>query len=106
MLKTMGEAYKVCQLQQHTLSPFHGLYMMTQGAAQAMKLEHSIGNLNPETDADFVVLEPHFDSLSKHRLGTNKDPRDILFALSFLGDDRAIHSTIVAGKPVYEKKEM
>jgi guanine deaminase len=106
MLKTMGEAYKVCQLQNQKLHPFMGLYLMTQGAANAMNLEDSIGNLNPETDADFVVLEPQFDTLTKQRLNASKDPADILFALSLLGDDRAIQSTWIAGKSVYNKKEV
>jgi guanine deaminase len=105
MLKTMGEAYKVCQLQHQTLSPLSGFYLMTQGAATAMKLQHSIGNLNANTEADFVILDPRFDTLTNQRLSEGNDPQNILFALSLLGDDRAIQSTWVAGKAVYQKKE-
>ncbi len=105
MLKTMGEAYKVCQLQNQNMSPLTGLYMMTQGPATAMKLQHSIGNLNPDTEADFVILEPKFDTLTRQRLANSKDPKDTLFALSLLGDDRAIQSTWIAGKAVHKKKE-
>ncbi|TDF41366.1 guanine deaminase [Alteromonadaceae bacterium M269] len=105
LLKTMGEAYKVCQLQNQKLSALSGLYLMTQGAATALDLQDKIGNLNPGTDADFVVLEPKFDALTELRLSNSTDPKDILFALSLLGDDRAINSTWVAGELAYKQKE-
>lgn len=106
MLKTMGEAYKVCQLQKVPFSPFEGLYLMTQGAACSLGLSHAIGNLNPESDADFIVIDPQFDELMKLRIEPdNSTVSDILFALSMLGDDRAIFSTWIAGQPAYLKQE-
>lgn len=106
MLRTLGEAYKVCQLQSARLSPLHGLYLMTQGSAVAMKLEHKIGNLNKGSDADFVVINPSFDELTELRLNTRKiDPQDSIFALSMLGDDRAITATWVANELVYKNIE-
>ncbi len=104
MLRTLGEAYKICQLKGTNLSPLSGLYMMTQGAACALQLEHSVGNLNPGTDADFVVLDYRFDELTQLRLTENAAPEDIIFALTMLGDDRATQSTWVAGKEVYQKQ--
>jgi len=114
MLKTYGEAYKIGQLQQQPLCALTGLYMMTQGPAVAYGLEHQIGNLNPHTYADFVVLDPYFNALSQLRfqgeqaaqLTTQRatherildDVQDIIFALSFIGDDRAVHATYIAGK--------
>lgn len=106
MLRTMGEAYKVCQLQNAKLSPLYGLYLMTQGSAVAMGLEHKIGNLNINTDADFVVLNPHFDEITELRLANrSQTPQDSIFALSMLGDDRATAATWVAGNLVYENLE-
>jgi guanine deaminase len=103
MLKTLGEAYKVCQLQHQQLSPMQGLYLMTQGAAIALQLEDSIGNLNVGSDADFVLLDPAFDELTALRLQhCANSPEDIIFALSLLGDDRAIAATYIAGEPVYQ----
>ena len=113
MLNTYGEAYKIGQLQQFPLSALHGLYMMTQGPASAYGLDQDIGNLNPGSYADFVVLNPQFDALSKLRceslldqdITTEKSREqksmigaDILFALSFIGDDRAVEATYIAGK--------
>ncbi|WP_438864745.1 guanine deaminase [Neptunicella sp.] len=112
LLRTMGDAYKVCQLQGIQLDPLAGLYMMTQGAAVALKLDDKIGNLNSGTDADFVILDPDFDSLTSLRLAgfealdsSPERPADIIFALSMLADDRAIASTWVNGKPLYQREK-
>lgn len=108
MLKTYGDAYKIGQLQQFPLSVLDGLYMMTQGPASAYGLDHEIGNLNPGSYADFVVLNPHFTALSSLRFNSHTQPNktkpqdqaqseDLLFALSFIGDDRAVEATFIAG---------
>jgi guanine deaminase len=98
MLRTYGEAYKVCQLQQHPIDALTGLYMMTQGAAVAHQLANDIGNLNPGSFADFVILNPNFDTLTALRGTHSKHISDSLFSLSILGDDRAVVDTFVAGQ--------
>ena len=98
MLRTYGEAYKIGQLQGKPLSALEGLYMMTQGPAHAYGLSDQIGNLNPGSYADFVVLNPHFNALSELRTANSESGEDILFALSFIGDDRAVEATYIAGK--------
>lgn len=101
MLRNVGEAYKICQLRNDKLSPLHGLYCITQGAACSLGLEDKIGNLNPGSDADFVILEPEFDELTAMRLEeSDSSPENIIFALAMLADDRAVHSTWVAGNRV------
>ena len=101
MLRNIGDAYKICQLQGDKFSPLHGLYCITQGAAVALGLDDKIGNLNPGSDADFVVLDPSFDELSAMRIEQSDGcPENIIFALSMLADDRAIHATWVAGNPI------
>jgi len=106
MFRTYGEGYKVCQLQQTALSPIEGLYLMTQGAAHAHKLSGEIGNLNPGTFADFIIVEPAFDELTEHRLNNRDTAEEMLFALSMLGDDRTIVETWIAGSPQYKKQEI
>ena len=106
MFRTYGEGYKVCQLQQTALSPIEGLYLMTQGAAHAHKLSAEIGNLNPGTFADFIIVEPAFDELTEHRLNNRDTAEEMLFALSMLGDDRTIVETWIAGSPQYKKQEI
>ncbi|WP_218353512.1 guanine deaminase [Alteromonas lipotrueiana] len=105
MLKTYGEGYKISQLQQDPLSPLSGLYMMTQGPAVAYGLEQEIGNLNPGSHADFVIIKPAFDELSRLRLADSHSAQDMLFALSMLGDDRAIEQTWVAGVCRYQQQK-
>ena len=101
MLRNVGEAYKICQLQGTKLSPLHGLYCITQGAAVALGIEDKVGNLNPGSDGDFVVLDPSFDELSAIRIEQSDGcPENTIFALSMLADDRAIHATWVAGNPI------
>ena len=102
MFRTLGEAYKVCQLRGNQLDPLHGLYLMTQGAAVGLGLEAHIGNLNPGTDADFVVLDPQFDELTALRFKHHRQPHDLIFGLSMLGDDRATVATYIAGQAVYQ----
>lgn len=105
MLRTLGEAYKICQLQKIKLDPFKGLYMMTQGSAKALELDDQVGNLNQGTDADFVLIKPQFNELTELRLQNSQHkPEDILFALSMLADERAIDSTWIAGEAVYQKE--
>lgn len=97
LLRTYGEAYKISQINGAPIDALNGLYMMTQGAAAALDLEADIGNLNPNSFADFVVLDPHFNDLSTLRIDANAECADILFALSILGDERCIKQTYIAG---------
>ena len=105
LLKTLGEAYKICQLRNYNLSSLQGFYMLTQGAAVSLGLSDKIGNLNPGSDADFVVINPRFDPLTQLRIGADSNCEDTLFALTMLGDDRATVATYVAGQPQYLKQE-
>lgn len=105
MLKTLGEAYKICQLKQYKLSALEGLYKLTQGAADSLGLSDKIGNFNAGSDADFVVLNPRFDTITSLRVDDPTLAEDALFALTMLGDDRATVATWVAGKPVYQQQE-
>lgn len=98
MLKTYGDAYKVSQLRNAPISPLDGFYLMTQGAAVAHGLEHEIGNLNAGTIADFVIVEPRFDELTSLRIQPDASFDDVFFALSILGDDRAIAQTWISGR--------
>ena len=111
MLRTMGDAYKTCQLNGIALSPLEGLYMMTQGSAHQLKLTDTIGNLNIGTHGDFVVLDPAFNKLSQLRTASafNREvielPQDIIFALSMLADERTITATYVSSQCVYTAQQ-
>lgn len=103
MLQTLGEAYKVGQLQQYRLSACEAFYHATLGGAHALDLDDKIGNFNPGKEADFVVLDPAVSPLQKLRSANSKDIWERLFVMMTLGDDRNIAQTWLSGKPVWQR---
>lgn len=103
LFKTMGDGYKVLQLQGQALSPFQGFYLSTLGAAQALHLEAKIGNFEPGKEADFIIINPASTPLMKLRNQNQMPPEtlselaDQLFTLMILGDDRNIEATYILG---------
>ncbi|KJV47593.1 guanine deaminase [Pantoea sp. BL1] len=103
MLQTLGEAYKVGQLQQYKLSACEAFYHATLGGAHALDIDDKIGNFNPGKEADFVVIDPAVSPLQKLRSANSKDIWERLFVMMTLGDDRNIAQTWVSGKPVWQR---
>jgi len=102
-LQSLNEAYKVMQLQGKKLDPFKSLYLATLGGARALYLDDRIGNLQPGKDADFVVLDYQATPLIDYRLRQATTLEEKLFALTILGDDRAVKETFAAGESVHRK---
>lgn len=122
MLATGGEAYKVAQLQQQTLTPFQALFLATLGGAQALNLSDRLGSFEPGKEADFVVLDPQATPTLAFRnqpfLGSLKasegvrdrpdgrqieDLRSLIFSLFTLGDDRSVAAVYSAGVIVHQR---
>ncbi len=102
-IRTLHEAYKVCQMGGYNLSPFQSFYMITQGAAKALYMDDWIGNFTSGKEADFVVIDLAATELMQRRQACAESLEDKLFALIILGDDRNIYATHVLGKPVYQR---
>ena len=102
-LQSLNEAYKVMQLQGKKLDPFKSLYLATLGGANALYLDDKIGNFLPGKDADFVVLDYNATPLISYRMQQAKTLDERLFALTMLGDDRAIKETFAAGQSVHRR---
>lgn len=100
-LQSLNEAYKVMQLQGKKLDPFKSLYLATLGGANALYLDDKIGNFESGKDADFVVLDYNATPLISYRMQQAKTLEERLFALTMLGDDRAIKQTFAAGQSVH-----
>jgi guanine deaminase len=100
-LQSLNEAYKVMQLQGKKLDPFKSLYLATLGGAHALYLDDKLGNFLPGKDADFVVLDYNATPLISYRMQQAKTLDEKLFALTMLGDDRAIKETFAAGQSVH-----
>lgn len=103
MLQTLGEAYKVAQLQGYRLSACEAFYHATLGGARALDLDDKIGNFLPGKEADLVILDPAVTPLQKLRYASCRDVYERLFVLMTLGDDRNVWQTWVDGKCVWQR---
>jgi guanine deaminase len=101
MLRTLGEAYKVAQLQSQRLTPLRAFYLATLGAARSLHLEDRIGRFAAATEADFVVLDPEATPLIARRMSQCQGLAEQLLVWMTLGDDRAIAATYVLGQPAW-----
>jgi len=103
MLSTMHEAYKVAQLNAHSLTAVQAFYLATRGGAHALYVDDRIGSIAPGMDADLVVLDLASTPLIAARMAHCVDLAQALFVQMTLGDDRAVRATYVAGKCVHER---
>lgn len=103
LLRTMGEAYKVQQLNGYPVSVFESLYKCTLGAAKALHLDDEIGCFGKGRKADFIVIDyavtpsqqVRMDYLKHHEKWTLENK---LFGLQTIGDDRNILATYIVGR--------
>ncbi len=103
-LQSLNEAYKVMQLQGRKLDPFKSLYLATLGGANALYLDDRLGNFLPGKDADFLVLDYNATPLMSYRMQQARTLEERLFALTMLGDDRAVKETFAAGVSVHQRE--
>lgn len=97
MLRTMGEAYKVCQIRGYSLSSMEAFAMSTLGNAQCLHLDKYIGNFEVGKEADFLMLDPNATDLSSRRIGLSETIEDELFVMMTIGDERTVVATYVEG---------
>ena len=98
LLRTMGEAYKVLQLQGQVLPASRAFYLATLGAARALDLDGLVGNFEAGNEADFIVLDPAGSGLVQRRARLAATVEELLFALMFLGDERHVAATYLQGQ--------
>jgi len=101
ILRTLHEAYKVCQLAGQSLTAFRAFYLATLGAAKALHLDDRLGNFAIGKEADFVVLDLNASELMQRRMARAGSLEERLFALMMLGDDRCVQATHIMGKRQY-----
>lgn len=98
MFRTLGEAYKVAQLQSYRLHACEAFYHATLGGAHALHLDPFIGNFQPGKEADFVVVDPAATPLQTLRMSRCRDVYEQLFVLMTMGDERNIAQTWIYGE--------
>ncbi len=106
LLTTLGEGYKVLQLQQQNMAGAEALYLATLGGAEALGLDHLLGSFTPGKEADCIVLDPGATPLLELRSSQAESIGELLFALMTLGDDRAVSHTYVDGRLVHKRGEV
>ncbi|MGV3493776.1 MAG: guanine deaminase [Ramlibacter sp.] len=80
-----------------SLGPQNLWWQHTAGAAQALGLEGTIGNLAPGCEADFLVLHPGATPLLARKTAHARDLDELLFSMIVLGDDRVVERVCIAG---------
>ncbi|HEX7831829.1 MAG TPA: amidohydrolase family protein, partial [Thermoanaerobaculia bacterium] len=100
LFNAMADAYNVQQVQGVALSPFHLWYLSTLGGARALSLDAETGSLEAGKSADFLVLDMKATPLLAMRTGRASSLEDLLAGLIFMGDDRAVQRSVIAGRIV------
>lgn len=103
MFNAMADAYKVQQVQHVSLSPFQLWYLATLGGARALSLDAETGSLESGKSADFLVIDLHATPLLSLRTARASSLEDLLAGLIFMGDDRAVKRSVIAGRIVSER---
>ncbi|MBC7413454.1 MAG: amidohydrolase family protein [Herminiimonas sp.] len=103
MFRTMDALYKVARLGGSHVSALRLFYFATLGGARAMRLDGTIGNFMPGTEADFLILDVRATPLLARRSAQSQTLEELLFALALLGDDRSVEATYVAGSRLHAR---
>ncbi|MDM0088710.1 MULTISPECIES: guanine deaminase [unclassified Variovorax] len=79
-----------------SIAPSELWWRHTGGAAEALGLAGTIGNLQPGCEADFLVIDPQATPLLARKTGLAQNLEELLFAMIVLGDDRLIERTVIS----------
>ncbi len=106
MFRTLGDAYKIAQLQGYAVNSLESFYSVTYGAARALKLDDKIGSFKVGNEADFIIVDYRIPDIQRYRMDylVNQDKwnvENMLFGLQTMGDDRNIKATYIMGMLVY-----
>jgi guanine deaminase len=100
MLHTMAAAYEVAQLRGQALHPSQLIWLATIGSARALRAEHRIGNIAPGMEADLTILDLASTPAIAQATARAETIWQALFPTIMMGDDRAIRTVWIGGKPL------
>lgn len=101
IIRNLGEAYKICQLNNQKFSSLQAFYTATLGGAKSMYIDDKVGNFEKNKEADFVVIDFNATPLMARRYKTIKTLQEKLFMLMIMGGTENIHSTYIMGEKMY-----
>ena len=99
MLATMRAAHEIARLKGEPVSALQLWYWATRAGALALGWDDRVARLEPGFEADLVVIDPRATPLLARRTARAESFEETLFAITVLGDDRAIRETVIAGQP-------
>ena len=100
MLRTMAAAYEIGQLRGTPLHAAQLYWLATAGSARAIRMDDRIGNLAEGMEADLIVLDLASTPAISQRSARAENIWEALFPTIMMGDDRALRSVWLDGKPL------
>ena len=100
MLHTMAAAYEIAQLRGQALHPSQLIWLATVGSARALRAEDRIGNIAPGMEADLTILDLASTPAIAQATARAETIWESLFPTIMMGDDRAIRTVWIGGKPL------
>ena len=98
MLRTMAAAYEIGQLTGTALHPAQLYWLATAGSAQALHMDHQIGNIAPGMEADLIALDLASTPAIAQRQARADTIWEALFPTIMMGDDRAVQQVWIEGE--------
>lgn len=101
MQRTLADAYKIQALRGTPLNAWKALHAATLGAAEALRLDHEIGSLEPGRIADVCVWDwaaAAINPVGAHRDRLVRSLHERVFAWLTLSDERHLAACFVAGR--------
>ena len=103
MVRTLAAAYQVQALQGVKPGAWALLHAATRGAAQALRLDHEIGSLEPGRMADLCIWDWAAGPVARRRDARAQTLHERVFAWLMLADERNLVQAWVAGQPRHER---
>ena len=104
LLRNAAAAYSVQALQGQRLTAWVALHAATRGGAEALRLGHEIGTLEPGRMADLCVWDWAVGPLDGERQRVARGLHERVFAWMTLADERHLAATWVAGQERHRRR--
>lgn len=104
LLRNAAAAYSVQALQGQRLTAWVALHAATRGGAEALRLGHEIGTVEPGRLADLCVWDWAVGALDGERQRVARGLHERVFAWMTLADERHLATTWVAGQERHRRR--